>query len=205
LTLSMLLSSGCAPKPVVAPPPPAPAPKQSLIALLPEPDGKPSAVTITNSAGSQTLSQPYEAVRIQRADTAPSAASVIGEAEVRRIFGDVLSALPTAEVVFVLYFGEGGETLLPESQARMPAILNAVRERRSTAISVTGHTDTTATPEFNYQLGLRRARNVASLLRADGVEEASLFVESHGESDPVVKTGRGVSESRNRRVEVIVR
>ncbi len=173
--------------------------------LLPQPDGKPSAVTITNSAGVQTLTNPYEAVRILRADTPPSAPSVINEPEVRRVFGEVLDTLPAPEIIFGLYFGEGGETLLPESQARIPDILKAIRDRKSTAISVIGHTDTTSTPQFNYQLGLRRAQNVASILRSDGVEESSLFIESHGESDLVVKTPRGVSESRNRRVEVTIR
>ena len=95
--LSILIVAGCGPKPVEAPPPPPPpppAPKQSLVVLLPQDDGKPSAITITNSAGSQTLSQSYEAVRIQRADTAPSSPSVISEAEVRRIFGQVLDISP---------------------------------------------------------------------------------------------------------------
>jgi peptidoglycan-associated lipoprotein len=68
-----------------------------------------------------------------------------------------------------------------------------------------GHTDTTANPQFNYQLGLSRAQGVAAILRAQGVDSASLFVASHGDTDLVVKTARGVAERRNRRVEVIVR
>ncbi|HEV3198880.1 MAG TPA: OmpA family protein, partial [Bryobacteraceae bacterium] len=96
-------------------------------------------------------------------------------------------------------------TLLPDSEAQIPAIMKVIQERRSTAITVIGHTDTTATPAFNYQLGLRRAQGVAAILRARGVDDANLFVDSHGETDQAVKTLRGVAERSNRRVEVIVR
>ena len=92
-----------------------------------------------------------------------------------------------------------------ESEALIPAILNAVRERHSTAVTVTGHTDTTADPQFNYQLGLRRAQRVAGILQSQGVNASDLFVSSHGDADLLVKTARGVVEARNRRVEVIVR
>lgn len=203
--LLLLLASGCARKRAQAPPPAPPQPKQSLVVLLPEPGGKPSAIVVANQAGTQTLSQPYQAVRVERADVAPSQPFAMDQAEVRRVFGAVLDALPKPEVVFTLHFAEGSDLLLPESQAQIPAILNIIRERRSTAIGVIGHTDTTADPQFNYRLGLSRAQGVAAILRAQGVDLSSLFVASHGDTDLVVKTARGVAESRNRRVEVIVR
>ena len=105
----------------------------------------------------------------------------------------------------MLHFDEGRDVLNAESEALIPAVLKAIRERRSTAITVTGHTDTTATPQFNYQLGLRRAQRVADILQGQGVNQSDLFVSSHGDADLLVKTARGVSEARNRRVEVIVR
>ena len=206
LTLLLLVGVGCASKPVAqAPPPTPPQPKQSVIVLLPDPDGKPGGITVTNPAGAQTLTQPYQAVHIARADTAPAPPTSMEQAEVRRVFGDVLDALPKAEVVFTLYFGENSESLLPESQAQMPAILAAIRERHSTAISIVGHTDMTASTDFNYRLGLRRANTVSAILHAQGVELSDIFPSSHGETDPVVKTARGVSEKLNRRVEMIVR
>ena len=60
---------------------------------------------------------------------------------------------PRRRSSFVLHFDEGSDVLNAESQAQIPAILNAIRERHSTAITVTGHTDTTADPQFNYRLG----------------------------------------------------
>jgi outer membrane protein OmpA-like peptidoglycan-associated protein len=191
------------------PPPPAlpapPPPKENLVVLLPDPEGKSSSISVTNAAGAQTLSQPYQAVRVERPDTAPTPAFPMEQAEVRRRFGAVLDALPAAEIKFALYFTLNSDALLPESTAQIPAILDAIRERRSTAITVISHTDTTATPQFNYDLGLRRAQGVADTLNARGVDSSILIVTSHGQSDLAVKTGNGVPESLNRRVEVIVR
>lgn len=200
----LLLAASCGPKRTAAPPP-APAVKQNIFALLPEPEGQTSGIVVHNQAGSQNLTQPYQAVRVPRLDVAPSAPFVLDPAEVIRLFGSAIDVLPAPEMVFVLHFDEDRDQLNAESRAQIPAILQAIRDRRSTAITVTGHTDTTAPPQYNYQLGLRRANNVRQVLEAQGVPSSDLFVSSHGDADLLVKTERGKAEARNRRVEVIVR
>jgi outer membrane protein OmpA-like peptidoglycan-associated protein len=136
---------------------------------------------------------------------APSPPFALDQAEVRRLFGAALDVLPAPEVLFALHFDENRDTLTAESEAQLPAILNAIRERHSTAITIIGHTDTTGTVQSNYELGLRRAQRVVRILVEQGVDPSSLFASSHGEADLLVKTERGVSEARNRRVEIVVR
>jgi outer membrane protein OmpA-like peptidoglycan-associated protein len=206
LTL-ILLSAACAPKRVAAPPAaPAPPPaKQNVFALLPEPNGESSGIVVRNQGGSQDLTQPYQAVRVQSPAVAPSAPFVLDPPEVRRLFGAAIDVLPEPEVIFVLHFDEGRDALTTESLAQFPAILKAIRDRHSTAITVTGHTDTVASPQFNYELGRRRAQNVKSLLEAQGVNADDVFAESHGDADLLVKTRRNEPNEQNRRVEVIVR
>jgi outer membrane protein OmpA-like peptidoglycan-associated protein len=201
----LLLACGCAPKPAPAPPPPAPPPKQSVVVLLPDPEGKPGGIAVTNPAGSQTLTEPYQAVRVERSNTAPTPPFAMDQAEVRRVFGAVLDALPSPEVAFTLYFDLNSDALTPDSQDQLRVILNTIQERHSTAISVIGHTDTKGEPQSNEGLARRRAEAVAAILRGQGVDEANLSVESHGDADLAVKTDRGVDEPRNRRVQVIVR
>jgi outer membrane protein OmpA-like peptidoglycan-associated protein len=121
------------------------------------------------------------------------------------MFGSALDVLPGPELAFTLHFDLGSDDLTAESRAQVPAILNAIRERHSTAITVTGHADTVDAPDVNYRVGLRRAQGVAGILVAAGVNDADLAVSSHGDADLLVKTERGVPEARNRRVEVIVR
>jgi outer membrane protein OmpA-like peptidoglycan-associated protein len=199
------LTCACAPKKAQAPAPPPPAPKPSILVLLADPEGKPSSIVLTNAAGTQTISEPNQAIRVPQPDAPPSPPVAINRAEIQKVFGSVLDALPAVEAVFNLYFETERDVPLTEAQKQLPAILEAIRERRSTAITVIGHTDTTADPKYNYQLGLRRAQGVATFLRTHGVDSSSLMVSSHGDTDLAVKTARGVAESRNRRVEVIVR
>jgi outer membrane protein OmpA-like peptidoglycan-associated protein len=202
--IAILFLAGCAPKPVPTPPAPLPV-KQNVFVLLPDPEGQPGGITVGNPAGTQSLDQSYQAVRVERPDVAPTAPFTMDQAEVGRLFGAALDVLPAPEVQFTLYFDEGRDVLTTESESRLPAIFDAVRDRHSTAVSVTGHTDTMGEPASNYQLGMRRAQGVADLLIARGLPASDVFVASHGEADLVVKTPRGVMEPRNRRVEVIVR
>jgi outer membrane protein OmpA-like peptidoglycan-associated protein len=153
----------------------------------------------------QSLDQPYQAVTVERSDLLPGAPFKMDPMEVQRLFGPTIGILPEREVQFVLYFVENQDVLIPESEAQLPTIITTIRERRSTAVSVTGHTDMTGSSEANYKLGLKRAERVAEILIKQGMDPANLFVFSHGETDPVVKTPRGIAEQKNRRVEVTVR
>jgi outer membrane protein OmpA-like peptidoglycan-associated protein len=201
-----LFAAACAPKRAAAPPPaPAPAPKQNVFALLPEPEGASTGIAVRNQAGVQDLTQPNQAVRVERSDVAPSAPFPVDQAEVRRLFGSALDVVPAAEVRFVLNFDQNQAVLNARSEALLPGILQAIRDRKSTAITVIGHTDTTGSPEENYQLGLKRAEHVAGLLRKQGVNESDVFISSHGQADLLVKTPPNRPLEENRRVEVIVR
>jgi outer membrane protein OmpA-like peptidoglycan-associated protein len=199
-----VVAGGCGRKQVQAPPAPA-APKQNVFVLLPDPEGRPSGMVVRNQAGAQDLSQPYQAVRVPRLDVPPGAPFQLDQAEVRRLFGAALDMLPAPEVAFILSFDENRDVLNAQSTAQIPLILSAIRERHSTSITVTGHTDTTNTPAYNYELGMRRAQRVAGILIGAGVKDADLVVSSHGDADLLVPTAREVQEQRNRRVEVIVR
>jgi outer membrane protein OmpA-like peptidoglycan-associated protein len=199
----LLLASACGPK--RAPAPPTPPANQNVFALLTEPGGESTGIVVRNQAGAQELSQPNQAVRVDRNNAPPSAPYQLSDADVKRLFGAAIDVLPAPEIQFVLHFDEGRDALNTDSQAMIPAILDAIRQRHSTSISVTGHTDTVDTPQFNYNLGLRRANGVATILLSQGVKASDLFISSHGDADLLVKTARGVAELRNRRVEVIVR
>lgn len=186
-------------------PPPTVTPQPSLIILLPDADGKVGRVTITNTLGTQVLTQGHQASTIQGVAGAPSAPFVVEEGEVEQTFGKTLAALPPEPVRFVLYFRQDSDDLTPESQALLPAFFQAVRDRSPADVSIVGHTDTVADREYNFRLGLRRASRVADLLVVQGVERSSLDIDSHGKDDLLVQTGDQVPEPRNRRVEITVR
>ena len=202
--LVALFATACAPKRAPAPPA-APAPKQNIVVLLPEPDGAATSIAVRNQAGNQDLTVPYQAVRVDRNDVPPSTPFTLDQPEVRRLFGAAIDVVPAAEVQFVLHFDGDRDVLNAQSEGLMGPILQVIRDRKSTTITVIGHTDTMATPAYNYELGLRRARHVAGRLQDQGVNTSDLFISSHGDADLLVKTERNVPNAENRRVEVIVR
>ncbi|WP_413700873.1 OmpA family protein [Psychromonas sp. KJ10-10] len=55
--------------------------------------------------------------------------------------------------------------------------------------------------QYNMELSYRRATAVAELLQSKNPQEAEYRIDSYGENDPLVKSGKEV-EPRNRRVEI---
>ena len=173
--------------------------------LLPDPgDGAVGRAVVSNSAGSAELAAARESTTVA-ANQAPAPVAVISQAEADRLFGDVLAALPPAPQQFILYFRFESDELTPESQALVPGVLEALKNRPFPDVAVVGHTDTTGSAASNIALGLRRANAIRELLIQSGVSADLIEVSSHGEADPLVKTADEVSEPRNRRVEITVR
>ena len=157
LGLTCALASGCARVARVAGEPERPP--HDLAVLLPDSDGTVGRATVSNASGATELSEARAATRISR-NQAPSAATVLSEADVQREFGDALASLPPAPQTFTLHFQFESEDLTPESKALVTATLQAVKERPVPDVLVVGHTDTTGTATLNFQLALRRAQTV---------------------------------------------
>ncbi len=174
-----------------------------MLATHPE-DGALGAATVTTAAGSASLTQANEGVLVP-IGAAPGPPAILATAEVQRIFGDALAAMPPPARRYLLYFESGSETLTPDARALVADILTTVQQRTRPDVSITGHTDTTGTASANVALGLRRAELVRDLLLAAGLAGDLVEVASHGETNPVVATPDNTAEAQNRRVEVTVR
>lgn len=179
--------------------------KKNLVVLVPNPDGTVGRITVSNRTGSVEIDTPYQATRLEDKDTAPTAPSVMKKEEVESIFSDALRIQPTPPVHFKLYFETGSVGLVPESRNLLPTIMDAISERKSVSISVIGHADTAGNKEYNLKLSKRRAQTITDLLIEKGIDQERIETTSHGEENPLIKTGDNVNEPKNRRVEVIVR
>ena len=173
--------------------------------LATSPDQTTGHVTVSNAAGSVEIDTANHFTAVADPNSAPAAPAPMSEASVRKIFGKVLAVEPPAPVHFVLYFGPDSTDLLPDSAAQISEIVQTIRQRASEVVTVVGHSDTWGDKEYNSKLSLRRAEAIKDRLVAMGIAEASLEVSSHGEENPLVRTGDNVREERNRRVEVVVR
>jgi outer membrane protein OmpA-like peptidoglycan-associated protein len=202
LTIAVVLAAGCSPKHIAQPTRPTPP---ALIVLLPDPEsGLTGRARVSNEFGAADLASPRAARRVT-ADGPPGPVSIMSEADVKRLFGDALAALPPAPRHFTLHYRFESDALTQESTALVPEIRKTVRQLSVPEVVVVGHTDTMGDPKTNLALGLKRAISVRDILVEAGLARSTIEVTSHGEADLLVKTPNRTPEPRNRRVEITVR
>jgi outer membrane protein OmpA-like peptidoglycan-associated protein len=80
---------------------------------------------------------------------------------------------------------------------------NDTAANKAITLFIGGHTDTTATAEYNLGLSRRRARAIAAWFRSHGLR-IGIAYEGFGEYVPAVKTEDNVAEERNRRVQYLL-
>ncbi len=173
------------------------------VVLLPNEDGHPSTLVVSNAAGTAVLEQPGSAVAIARETSAPETVAVT-DAEIKERWGAALAIHPPAPVTILLYFILDTTQLTPESHAALPHVLDLIRQRPAPEVVIVGHTDRSGDTPYNNELGLRRAEAVRRQIEAIGVPAELITVTSHGAGNPLVVPSRAY-EPRNRRVEITVR
>jgi peptidoglycan-associated lipoprotein len=202
VTIVVVLAAGCSPKRIAQPTRPTPP---TVIVLLPDPEtGTTGRARVTNELGFADLASPGAATRVT-ADGPPGLISTMSDADVERLFGEALAALPPAPRHFTLQYRFESDELTDESTALVPEILRTVKRLPVPEVVVVGHTDTMGEPKANRALGLKRAISVRDILVEAGLAPSTIEVTSHGEADLLVKTPDKAPEPRNRRVEITVR
>jgi OmpA-OmpF porin, OOP family len=196
------LMSACGPQRVRTPEGAA----QDQIVLLPDPEsGAIGRAKVSNSTPTATdLVSARDSVLVS-ANRPPGPVTQMSEADVTRLFGDVLAALPPPPRSFTLYFRFESDELTDESRTLVTQILQTVKARPAPDVVVVGHTDTTGPRVTNYELGLKRANMVRNLLVESGLNPSFISLVSHGEAELLVSTADEIFEPRNRRVEITVR
>ena len=188
--LLALLLGGCASKP------------QGSVVLLPDAQGKDTAVLVTQGGGQLLLDQPYAAADLT--DKGPLKATSSAE-QVQQRYGAALAARPLPPQQFTLYFVEGKDEFTDESRRAFDGVLGEIARRPVPDVLVIGHTDKVGSDAFNDTLSRQRAEVVRKALVARGIAPDSIVVVGRGKREPIVPTADGVAEARNRRVEILVR
>ena len=191
LVLLVLLMSGCA--------------STTQVVLLPDPDGKVGILEVSNVKGTQTLNQTWQTTESASMDRTPSEPKILEEKKVRQEFREALEAEPMPPVSFIIYLKPDSSAPSTESLALLTKVIDAIQARKSTDIIISGHTDAVGPIDYNRSLSLRRAKAVADILVARGIDRQNIQVAYHGKGNPLVPTPDEVPEPRNRRVEITVR
>ena len=178
------------------------ATQQGSVVLLPNKDGKETALVVTQGANQVPLAQPYAAAHLTSAGPASYRSSA---QEVQRYFAAALAAQPAAPSQFTLYFVEGKDEFTDESRQLIDRVFAEIAKRPVPDVVVIGHTDKVGTDAVNDPLSRQRAEVVRAALAARGVAADKIATIGRGKREPIVATAEGVAEARNRRVEIQVR
>lgn len=104
-----------------------------------------------------------------------------------------------------LYFLLDKTVFTAESEAESQEIYQEVLSRNPTEVTISGHTDTAASNEYNDVLSRRRSERVKQDLINVGVDADIISISSEGEYRLLVSTPDDTVEVLNRRVEINLR
>ena len=93
----------------------------------------------------------------------------------------------------------------PQTENSVNAFKAWLDKYPASVLSVTGHSDLVGTPEYNQNLGLKRAQNVAKYLESMGIAAGKMVVESKGENEPAADYLTADGRSKNRRTEISIK
>ena len=181
---------------------PKPSPYSERVILLPNRDGRPSAVVVKRAGREQELNAPYQGVEL--AGDKEQTAVMSGQ-EVQQRYGGLLAAQPARPFTFLLFFNINTTELTPQSQAALREIKQKLASFPAAQVSVIGHTDSVGSIESNDALSLKRAAAIRESLVEVGIPRNMIEIVGRGERELMVQTSDGVAEERNRRVEVKLR
>ena len=174
------------------------------VVLLPDREGHAGSVVVKSAPGEEvTLGQSYMAADVYTDKKIES--KILDPETVQKQFGQALSAQPQRPISYTLYFITEKDELTPESKLTMEQMKTELTRRAFPEITVIGHTDSAGTAAYNDALSLKRAEAMRQIMVEAGIPSKLIKSAGRGSREMLVKTEDGVSEPRNRRVEISVR
>ena len=103
-----------------------------------------------------------------------------------------------------IYFDVDQYNITPDKLGIVSQNANILKTKLGSGgkVKIEGHCDATGTDEYNYALGLRRAKATKDALQLNGINPRSVVLVSMGESSPACTTSTSAEcYAQNRRVE----
>lgn len=90
----------------------------------------------------------------------------------------------------------------PEFYSVLDSVAQVLYKYKDTRLIVNGHTDSTGSADYNYNLSTRRATSVSNYLASRGVDQSRLIAQGMGPSQPIASNDTEAGRAQNRRVEL---
>ncbi len=172
----------------------------TTVTLLPD-EKENSQITVFNESGTQVVDKSGNAVTVASKSLSPTPPNAVDLEKIKLEHASLFAIQPKKSETFLLYFENNGAQLLTDSKLIIADIITSANGRSSPIINIIGHSDAAGSSEYNLTLSLNRATAVAKLLQSENIKDVEYRIDSYGENDPLVKSGKEI-EPKNRRVEV---
>ncbi|QDY69733.1 OmpA family protein [Qingshengfaniella alkalisoli] len=131
-------------------------------------------------------------------------------AELRRDLGDGITVTNQGNQLLVnfpqdILFATDSASVRADQRNELVSLAQNLNQYPNTDVTIVGHTDSTGTASYNYDLSNRRAGSVASILVNSGVSNSRVTATGRGEDAPVATNDTSAGRAQNRRVEVVIR
>ena len=182
----------------------APQPQDSKASIiLGDKSGENNAIVVATKGSELLVDEPLSMVKL-KADGSISKPVKVSADDLNKQFSDVLDAQPKKPYSINLYF-ENSTKLTSSSLENIQNIIRTIKDAEPCLISIGGYTDSKGSEEKNMLISKNRAEFVKDILLKGGVKPSSIKIFAYGESGQLFSTKDGVSEVKNRRVEVIIK
>ncbi len=102
-----------------------------------------------------------------------------------------------------IYFAFNKYVVSDRELDKVASDARVIQSKGSSSVKAEGNCDEWGTDEYNYALGLKRAKSVKEALKASGVK-SNISIVSYGESKPVCNEHNDACWQKNRRVDIKV-
>jgi outer membrane protein OmpA-like peptidoglycan-associated protein len=109
---------------------------------------------------------------------------------------------PPAPRSFIVFFDWNRADIRADAQRVLEAAAAYAKRGGFSRVTLTGHADRSGAAKYNMGLSARRAAAAKAALMKLGMSAGNITTIAKGETAPLVATGDGVREPRNRRVEI---
>ncbi len=123
------------------------------------------------------------------------------EIEISRLADNTLKLNVSSEVSFDV----NSASIKPDFRQSLDKVASILVDYPSTAIHITGHTDSSGSDQYNQALSLRRASSVRTYLSTQGVAERRTRTVGYGELRPIADNSTPTGRQQNRRVEIFLK
>lgn len=131
--------------------------------------------------------------------------AVLTRAESAKLTKKSLGLMPVPPKQFIVYFNLGSSILSDEALTTLAEAAADSADRPAPDVEILGFADRAGEDRSNLALSEARAEAVRATLAGLNVPQDAFLLYARGEASPIIKTGDGVAEQRNRRVEITVR